>query len=74
MVGLKSVEETVNLANLELGNYIKKPRECLSVQRSVDTDLIERVREKTIPWEEKYCVPSLYDKLRKWGIKIGGNG
>ena len=64
--GLQGVEETVNLINLRLENYVKESRECLlTAARSVDIDLIEPIQETTteakkqkkkeitISWEEK---------------------
>ena len=64
--GLQGVEETVNLTNLGLENYVKESRErSLTVARSVDICLIEPIREttiqakeqkkdeRTISWEEK---------------------
>ena len=47
--GLQGVEETVNLTNLGLENYVKESRErLLTAVRSVDIDLTESVRETTI--------------------------
>ena len=85
---LQGVEETVNLTNLGLEYYLKDSRErLLNVARSVDIGLIEPIRQTTIEakkqkkderkisWEEnKSCIASLYNKLRKWGIRIGDNG
>ena len=47
--GLQGVEETVNLTNLGLENYVKESRErLLTAARSVGIDLIEQIRETTI--------------------------
>ena len=47
--GLQGVEETVNLTNLGLENYVKESRErLLTAARSVDIDLIEPNRETSI--------------------------
>ena len=75
---MQGVKETVNLTNLGLENYVKESRQCLLTDvRSVDIDFIELIREtkreakkqkkeeRTISWEEKCCMASLYDKLRK---------
>ena len=64
--GLQGVEETINLTNLGLENYVKESRErLLTAARSMDIDLIEPIREttieakkqkkeeRTISWEEK---------------------
>ena len=63
---LQGVEETVNVTNLGLENYVKESRQrLLAAARSVDIDLIKPIREtttkakkqkkeeKTISWEEK---------------------
>ena len=63
---LQGVEETVNVTNLGLENYVKESRQrLLAAARSVDIDLIEPIREtttkakkqkkeeKTISWGEK---------------------
>ena len=54
--------------------FIRKSR---TAERSVDIDLIEPIQEttieskkqkkeeKTISWENKYCMDSFYNKLRK---------
>ena len=75
---LQGVEEAVKSTNLRLENYVKESGErLLSAARSVDIDLIEPIREtsieakkqkkeeRTISWEAKCCMASLYDKLRK---------
>ena len=75
---IQGVEETVNFTNLGLENYVKDPRQhLLTAARSVDIDLIKPIKETTIEakkqkkekrkmsWEEKCCIASLYDKLRK---------
>ena len=85
--GLHSVEETVNLKNFGLVNYVKESRErLLTAARSMDTDLIERIQEttieakkqkkqeRTILGRKKCCMVNLCGKLRKLGVKIGGNG
>ena len=47
--GLQGVEETVNLTNLKLENYVKESRErLLTAARSVDIDLMQPIRETTI--------------------------
>ena len=62
----------------------------LNAARSADIDLTEPIRQTTIEAKKqrgkggrrkekvderkKYCIVSLYDKLRKWGMRIGGNG
>ena len=47
--GLQGVEETINLTNLGLENYVKESRErLLTAARSMDIDLIEPIRETTI--------------------------
>ena len=64
--GLQGVEETVNLTNLGLENYVKESRErLLTAARFVEINLIEPIREttieakkqkkeeRTISWEEK---------------------
>ena len=43
---MPGVEETVNLTNLGLENYVKESRQrLLTTARSVDIDLIERIQE-----------------------------
>ena len=64
--GLQGVEETVNLTNLGLENYVKESRErLLTAARFVEINLIEPIREttieakkqkkeeRTISWKEK---------------------
>ena len=47
--GLQGIEETVNLTNLGLKNYVKKSKErLLTTARSVYIDSIEPIRETTI--------------------------
>ena len=47
--GLQGVEETFNLTNLELGNYVKESREILlTAVTSLDIDLIGPIRETTV--------------------------
>ena len=46
---MQGVEETINLTNLELGNYVRESREILlTAVTSLDIDLIEPIRETTI--------------------------
>ena len=57
----------------------------ITAARSVDIDLIEPIREtiieatkqkkkqRAISCEGKMLHGQLYNKLRKWGIRIGGN-
>ena len=74
------------MTNLGLENYVKESRECLlTAARSPDIGLIEPIRESTIEAKKqkkeekqllgrkKCCMVSLCDKLRKQGIRIGGN-
>ena len=79
---LQGVEEIGNLENLGSQNYVKESRECLlNAARSVNIDLIAPIKENKIEANKQNkeqfrggsCMDSLYDKLRKWGIKIGGN-
>ena len=79
---LQGVEEIGNLENLGLQNYVKESSECLlNAARSVNIDLIIPIKENKIEANKQNkeqfrggsCMDSLYDKLRKWGIKIGGN-
>ena len=85
--GLQGVKESVKLTNLGLENYVKGSTvRLLTAARSVDINLIEPIlettieakkqkkEERTISWEEKRCMASLCNKLRKSGIRIGGNG
>ena len=47
--GLQCVEETVQLTELELQNYVKESREhLLTAAESVDTDLIEPIGETAV--------------------------
>ena len=75
---MQDVEETEKVSNFGLENYVKESRErLLTAARSVDIDLIEPIREttieakkqkkeeRTISWEEKRCMASLCNKLRK---------
>ena len=69
--GLQGAEETVNMSNLGLENYVKESRErLLAAARSLDIDLIEQIREATIEapehkkeertgyWEKNCCLAS----------------
>ena len=75
---MQDVEEAVKLTNLGLENYVKESRErLLTAARSADIDLIDPIQETTteakkqkkeeriISWEEKCCIASLCNKLRK---------
>ena len=75
---MQDVEEAVKLTNLGLENYVKESRErLLTAARSADIDLIDPIQETTteakkqkkeeriISWEEKCCMVSLCNKLRK---------
>ena len=47
--GLQGAEETVNLTNLGLDNYVKESKERqFTAARSVDIDLTQRVRKTTV--------------------------
>ena len=84
---MQGVDETLNLTNLGLENYVKESREeFLAAVRSVDINLIEPIRQtaivgkkqkkekRAIYREEKCSMASLYDILRKCGTKVDGNG
>ena len=75
---MQGVEEAVKLTNLGLENYVKESRECLlTAARSADIDLIDPIQEtttevkkqtkeeRTTSWEEKCCMASLCNKIRK---------
>ena len=75
---MQDVEEAVKLTNLGLENCVKESRErLLTAARSADIDLIDPIQETTteakkqkkeeriISWEEKCCMASLCNKLRK---------
>ena len=75
---MQDVEEAVKLTNLGLENYVKESRErLLTAARYADIDLIDPIQETTteakkqkkeeriISWEEKCCMASLCNKLRK---------